>query len=70
MWQQTHSMTVTAVTAEQIWSVWVDINHRHLWDLDIEWARIMGEFEQGAVFHFKPKGGPKLAMTITECVPY
>lgn len=67
MWTKTHSITVTDVTPAQIWKVWSDINNRPQWDLDTEWAELQGPFEQGAVFRFKPKGGPKLSMTITEC---
>jgi len=37
--------------------------------LDTEWAELNEPFEAGAVFRFKPKGGPKLSMRITECVP-
>lgn len=67
MWQKTHTTLATDVSAEQVWKVWSDINNRPQWDLDTEWAELKGEFKTGAVFHFKPKGGPKLSMTITEC---
>ena len=69
MWIKTHSITALNVTPHQIWKIWSDINNRPLWDLDTECAELNGSFEVGAVFHFKPKGGPKLAMTITECTP-
>ena len=69
MWIKTHSLTSTLVEPQQIWKVWSDINNRPQWDLDTEWAELKGPFEKGAVFRFKPKGGPKLSMTIIECVP-
>lgn len=69
MWMKSHSTIATGVTAKQIWQVWSDINNRPQWDLDTEWAELTGAFTEGAVFRFKPKGGPKLYMTITECVP-
>ena len=69
MWINTHKTLAKNVTPEQIWAIWSDINNRHMWDLDTEWAELKGEFKTGAVFRFKPKGGPKLSMTITECTP-
>ena len=69
MWMKKHSTIVMGLEPEQIWQVWADINNRPLWDLDTEWAELKGPFQQGAVFRFKPKGGPKLSMKITECVP-
>jgi hypothetical protein len=67
MWIKTHKTLAKNVTKEQIWTIWSDINVRHLWDLDTEWARLDGAFQVGCVFQFKPKGGPQLSMTITEC---
>lgn len=69
MWIQTHKTVAKNVTKAEIWAIWSDINARHLWDLDTEWAKLNGPFRVGAVFQFKPKGGPKLSMTITECTP-
>lgn len=69
MWIKTHSMTVPQLEARQVWKIWSDINNRPQWDLDTEWAELNGPFETGAIFYFKPKGGPKLSMTITECIP-
>lgn len=69
MWIKTYSITVPAIEPRQIWKIWSDINNRPQWDLDTEWAELNGPFEVGAVFRFKPKGGPKLSMRITECVP-
>lgn len=69
MWIKTHTTLAKGVTKEQIWAIWSDINHRHLWDLDTEWAELKGPFKKGVVFRFKPKGGPTLSMTITECTP-
>lgn len=69
MWIKSHSTIATGIEPRQIWKIWSDINNRPLWDLDTEWAELKGPFEAGAVFRFKPKGGPKLSMTITECVP-
>ncbi len=68
-WIKTHSTLAPNLEPTQIWNLWSDINKRHLWDLDTEWAKINGPFEKGAIIQFKPKGGPKLSMEITECSP-
>ncbi|MDR3478621.1 MAG: polyketide cyclase [Gammaproteobacteria bacterium] len=67
MWIKSHSVVVSDVLPHQIWRVWSDIDNRPTWDLDTEWAELKGPFKKGVVFRFKPKGGPKLSMTITEC---
>ncbi len=69
MWIKSHSITVPGLKPDQIWKVWADVNNRSQWDLDIEWAQLEGEFAKGSIIRFQPKGGPKLFMTITECVP-
>ncbi len=70
MWVKTHSITVPGIKPEQVWRVCSDINNRPQWDIDTEWVELKGPFETGAVFRFKPMGGPKLSMTITECIPH
>lgn len=42
---------------------------RTKWDDDTEWVEAKGPFAKGTIFYFKPQGGPKLKMEITECVP-
>lgn len=69
MWNKTYTKVITGINPEQIWKIWSDINNRPQWDTDTEWAELIGPFEKGAIFYFKPKGGPKLSMEITECTP-
>lgn len=68
-YSQSYAKTFKDVTPQQIWAIWSDINKRHIWDDDTEWAKLEGKFEVGNSFWFKPKGGPKLRMYITECTP-
>lgn len=68
-WVRTHTVTAIGLEASQIWKIWSDIDRRSQWDIDTEWAKLEGPFVKGATFYFKPKGGPKLSMQITECVP-
>ena len=62
--EKTHKLSVQGISAQQIWKVWTDINNWHTWDLDIEWAKIEGPFENGNFFYLKPKGGPKVKITL------
>ena len=69
MWIKTHSTIAAGIEPNQVWQIWSDMNKRPLWDIDTEWAELKGPFVKGAVFHMKPKGGPKITMEITECIP-
>ena len=68
-YEESYSQIVNDITAEQIWAVWSNIDLRPVWDDDTVWAKIDGAFIAGNVFWFKPKGGPKLKMRITEATP-
>jgi hypothetical protein len=68
-YKKSYSKTAIGINAQQVWTIWSDIDKRHTWDSDTEWAKIEGEFKAGNTFLFKPKGGPKLKMTITEATP-
>lgn len=69
MWEKSYSTVVADVEPNQIWKIWSDISRRHQWDDDTEWAKIAGVFAEGIPFIMKVKNGPKLKMTITECIP-
>src|SRR5437899_7069115 len=69
MWKSAYSATAENITPSQIWRIWSDINLRTKWDDDTEWATLDGPFSVGSIITFKPKGGPKLKLTITECTP-
>ena len=69
MWMKSYSVVAPGIEPHHVWAIWSDIPNRPAWDIDTEWAKISGSFEKGARFRFKPKGGPALSMTITECIP-
>ncbi len=69
MWTKKHSVVIKDIEPQQIWKVWADINNWPEWDEDAEWTELKGAFEKGAVFHLKPKGGPKVKIEIIECTP-
>ena len=69
MWTRSYSRTVSGLTADQVWKVWSDVDRWHLWQNDIEYARLNGEFKTGGTFRFKPKGGPRLTLELSEVRP-
>jgi hypothetical protein len=66
MWSKSYSKRVKGIDAEQIWKVWTDINQWQKWQDDIEYAKLDEEFQKGSIFLFKPKGGPKIKIELTE----
>jgi len=70
MWTKSHTITTTAVSKEQIWRLFEDVNHWHTWDTGIEFARIQGKFDKGNHFILKPKGGPEVKIVLLETEPF
>ncbi|HEU5048353.1 MAG TPA: hypothetical protein VFT64_10990 [Rickettsiales bacterium] len=66
MWSGSYSKKVIGLSAEEVWNVWTDVNQWHTWQDDIDLAEISGAFAVGNHFLFKPKGGPKFTIAITE----
>ena len=44
---------------------WADVDTWPDWNLDTEWVRLDGPFAEGATGTLKPKGGPKVAFTVS-----
>jgi hypothetical protein len=70
MWTRSYSKTVKGLTAAEVWKVWTDVDRWHLWQDDIEFARMNGEFRAGGTFRFKPKGGPELTLELSHVQPH
>jgi len=68
MWKKSHSVVTKAVTAEQLWKLFTDVNTWHIHDTGIEYAKLEGKFEKGNHFILKPKGGPKVKVHLTEVI--
>ncbi len=68
MWTKSHSIVTKAVTKEQMWKLFADVNNWHTWDKGIEFARMEGKFEKGNHFILRPKGGPDVKITLLEAV--
>ena len=69
MWTRSYSKTIENLDATHIWDVWTDVNNWHTWQDDIEYAKLNGEFKKGSLIDFKPKGGPKIKIELTEVKP-
>ena len=66
MWTGTHSERVSGLSAEKIWKVWTDVNRWNEWQDDLEFARLDGEFREGASFSLRPKGGPNVKVQLVK----
>jgi uncharacterized protein YndB with AHSA1/START domain len=60
MWSSTYSKRVKGVSADQVWSVWTDVNQWTSWQNDLELARLEHDFKAGTKFLMRPKGGPNV----------
>ena len=66
MYRHTHTSVITDLSAEQVWSVWSDVNRWSEWQDDIEFAKLDAPFEAGSTFKFRPKGGPTIDIELTQ----
>ena len=69
MWSKTYSKKVRGVKMEGIWRVWADVNQWHIWQKDLEYAKLDGEFKVGNTFVLKPKGGPRINIKLIQVEP-
>lgn len=69
MWQGQYE-TITDVPAQTLFLAISDINSWAKWDAGLEFTRLDGPAKPGAAFLLKPKGGPKVNMTIDIIRPY
>lgn len=66
MWSKTYSKKVAGLTIAQVWQVWTDVNQWHVWQDDIDYAKLTGEFKEGNIILFKPKDGPVIKLHLVE----
>ncbi|MEP6779263.1 MAG: hypothetical protein ABJC26_05180 [Gemmatimonadaceae bacterium] len=64
MWQTTHSLIIPHIDKAAVWSAWADFNHWNDWDKDLEYATLDGKFSEGKTFVLKPRGGPRVKISI------
>jgi hypothetical protein len=59
--------TTTDLPAEQLFAAIAAVERWPEWDNELEWTRLSsGAVHVGARFALKPKGGPKVAMEVTD----
>lgn len=63
MWQSSYQ-TTTHISAAKLYAANIAINRWHEWHDDIEYASIAGPCVAGAKFVLKPRGGPKVNITV------
>jgi hypothetical protein len=69
MWQATHEATFPGLTRNAVWDAWSDVDRWHEWDRDIEYAKAPEGFREGTRFVLKPKGGPKVNISLLRAAP-
>ena len=66
MWSSNYTQRVRGIDAQRIWDVYSDVEGWSTWQEDVEYAQLEGSFDAGGVIQFKPKGGPKVRIELTE----
>ena len=66
MWHKSFSVETDEVSKEQIWKVLTDLQNWNKWDADIEWTKCDEQAKLGTEFFLKPKGGPKVRLTVSQ----
>ncbi|PWU05717.1 MAG: polyketide cyclase [Verrucomicrobia bacterium] len=66
MWKKTFTKLYQGVLAEDIWSLWTDVNNWPTWHADLEYCKMETPFEVGNHFYLKPKGAPPVKIILTE----
>lgn len=68
MYIREHSKTYSGIKAQDIWSVWTDVNNWASWHGDLDYCKMKGEFKVGNHFYLKPKGAPQVKIMLTEVI--
>lgn len=68
MWTKSHSITTKEATKEQMWKLFTDINNWHVWNNEIEFAKLDGKFEAGNHYLIQPKNGRIVKVELLEVV--
>lgn len=68
MWVKSYSKVYQNIKKEDIWRAWADVNNWPLWDKELEYCKMDGDFTEGRQFILKPINGPKVKITLSEVV--
>ncbi|NOU46899.1 MAG: polyketide cyclase [Bacteroidales bacterium] len=68
MWTKSHSIVTNEATKEQMWKLFTDINNWHVWNNEIEFAKLEGNVEAGNHYLIQPKNGRIVKVKLLEVV--
>lgn len=68
-WELEYSFETKAKPSE-IWKFWCDVEGWPLWDNELEWCTLEGNFETGSKGQLKPKNWQVTPFTLTHVEPY
>ncbi|MFA6403266.1 MAG: SRPBCC family protein [Salinivirgaceae bacterium] len=68
MWTKFYSIVTNEATKEQMWKLFTDINNWHVWNNEIEFAKLEGKFEAGNHYLIQPKNGRIVKVKLVEVV--
>lgn len=68
MWIKSHSIVTKEATKEQMWKLFTDVNNWHVWNNEIEFAKLNGKFEAGNHYLVQPKKGRLVKVVLLEVV--
>ena len=66
MWTKSHSIVTKEATKEQMWKLFTDINNWHVWNNEIEFAKLEGKFEAGNHYLIQPKNSRIVKVELLE----
>jgi hypothetical protein len=69
MWVKTYNKIYQGIAREDVWRIWSDVNNWPTWDKELEYCKMENNFIEGSQFILKPKGGPKVSITLSEVRP-
>lgn len=69
MWVKSYNKVYQGVTKKDVWRIWSDVNNWPKWDKELEYCKMENMFIEGSQFVLKPKGGPKVTITLSEVKP-
>jgi len=68
MWTKSHSIVTNEATKEQMWKLFTDVNNWHVWNNEIEFAKLEGKFEAGNHYLIQPKNGKIVKVELLEVI--
>ena len=60
------STQIAKATPSQLWSLYQDVENWNIWDTELEWSKLNGEFKDGTEGQLKSKGSPEVKFVLTD----